>query len=128
MAEGDSPTVARRRVRLALREAREAAGYTQLDVAEQMEWCLGKVVRIENGDVTNAPNDLRPLLTYLTVEDRASPSLRGFSNTVMYRETGTTDEVVEDEAVTTRHFGRYRQLCGAARTEGETRKRIRELR
>src|ERR671933_792905 len=33
MAEGDSPTVARRRVRIALREAREAAGYTQLEAA-----------------------------------------------------------------------------------------------
>lgn len=71
MAEGDSPTVARRRVRLVLREAREAAGYTQLDVAEQMEWSLSKVIRIENGDVTIAPNDLRPLLNYLNVKDRA---------------------------------------------------------
>ncbi|MEV4637859.1 helix-turn-helix transcriptional regulator [Actinoplanes sp. NPDC049548] len=71
MAEGDSPTVARRRVRLVLREAREAAGYTQLDVAEQMEWSLSKVIRIENGDVTIAPNDLRPLLNFLNVKDRA---------------------------------------------------------
>ncbi|BCJ52794.1 hypothetical protein Asp14428_42690 [Actinoplanes sp. NBRC 14428] len=71
MAEGDSPTVARRRVRLVLREAREAAGFTQQDVAEQMEWSLSKVIRIENGDVTIAPNDLRPLLTYLNVKDRA---------------------------------------------------------
>jgi len=71
MAEGDSPTVARRRVRLVLREAREAAGFTQQDVAEQMEWSLSKVIRIENGDVTIAPNDLRPLLNYLNVKDRA---------------------------------------------------------
>jgi len=71
MAEGDSPTVARRRVRMALREAREAAGYTQLEVAEEMEWSLSKVIRIENGDVSIAPNDLKPLLTYLGVKDRA---------------------------------------------------------
>jgi transcriptional regulator with XRE-family HTH domain len=71
MAEGDSPTVARRRVRMALREAREAAGYTQLEVAEEMEWSLSKVIRIENGDVSIAPNDLKPLLTYLQVRDRA---------------------------------------------------------
>ncbi|MFI7602752.1 helix-turn-helix domain-containing protein [Actinoplanes sp. NPDC049681] len=58
-------------MRLVLREAREAAGYTQLDVAEQMEWSLSKVIRIENGDVTIAPNDLRPLLNYLNVKDRA---------------------------------------------------------
>ena len=72
MAEGDSPTVARRRVRMALREAREAAGYTQLEVAEQMEWSLSKMIRIENGDVSIAPNDLRPLLELLNVNDRAA--------------------------------------------------------
>ena len=71
MAEGDSPTVARRRVRMALREAREVKGATQLDVAEEMEWSLSKVIRIENGDVSIAPNDLRPLLNYLGIKDRA---------------------------------------------------------
>jgi len=70
MTEGDSPTVARRRVRLALREAREAAGFTQLEVAEEMEWSLSKVIRIENGDVSIAPNDLRPLLAYLGIRDK----------------------------------------------------------
>ena len=48
MAEDISPTVARRHLRLALREAREAANLTQLEVAEQMEWSLSKVIRIEN--------------------------------------------------------------------------------
>ena len=71
MAEGVSPTVARRRVRLALREARETAGLTQQQVAEQMDWSLSKVIRIENGDVTIAPNDLRPLLGYLSVKDKS---------------------------------------------------------
>lgn len=70
MAEGDSPTVSRRRVRMLLRDARESAGLTQLEVAEQMEWSLSKVIRIENGDVNIAPNDLRPLLSYLGVKDR----------------------------------------------------------
>jgi transcriptional regulator with XRE-family HTH domain len=69
-----SPTVARRRVRLALREAREAASLTQLDVAEEMEWSLSKVIRIENGDVSISPNDLRPLLSYLKIKDRAQIS------------------------------------------------------
>ncbi|BFU47357.1 helix-turn-helix domain-containing protein [Krasilnikovia sp. MM14-A1004] len=71
MAEGDSPTVARRRVRLALREAREAAELTQQQVADEMEWSLSKVIRIEGGEVSIAPNDLRPLLTYLGIKDRA---------------------------------------------------------
>ena len=71
MAEVNSPTVARRRVRLALREARESAGLTQQQVAEEMEWSLSKVIRIENGDVSISPNDLRPLLAFLGVKDRA---------------------------------------------------------
>ena len=70
MAEGDSPTVARRRVRLALRERREAVGLTQQQVADEMEWSLSKVIRIEGGEVSIAPNDLRPLLAYLGVKDR----------------------------------------------------------
>ncbi|WP_067504252.1 helix-turn-helix transcriptional regulator [Actinoplanes sp. TFC3] len=70
MAEVVSPTVARRRVRLALREAREAHGLTQQQVAEEMEWSLSKVIRIENGDVTIAPNDLRPLLSMYGIKDR----------------------------------------------------------
>src|SRR6187549_2416591 len=72
MAEGDSPTVARRRVRLAIREARDAAGLTQSQVAEAMEWSLSKVIRIENGEVSISPNDLRPLLSYLGIQDRAT--------------------------------------------------------
>ncbi|GIF15159.1 helix-turn-helix domain-containing protein [Actinoplanes teichomyceticus] len=70
MPEGDSPTVARRRVRLALREARERADLTQLQVADEMEWSLSKVIRIENGDVSISPNDLRPLLAYLGIKDK----------------------------------------------------------
>ena len=72
MAEEVSPTVARRRLRLALREAREKAKLTQQEVAEQMEWSSSKVIRIENGDVTIAPNDLRPLMTFLNIKDRVT--------------------------------------------------------
>jgi transcriptional regulator with XRE-family HTH domain len=68
---GETPAGARRRVRLAIRHARERKGYTQSAVAEEMEWSLSKVMRIENGEVTIAPNDLRPLLGYLGVKDRA---------------------------------------------------------
>jgi transcriptional regulator with XRE-family HTH domain len=72
VAEDVSPTIARRRVRIALREAREAAGFTQSDVAEKMEWSQSKVIRIENGDVSISPNDLRPLLAFLNVKDRTA--------------------------------------------------------
>ncbi|GIJ47579.1 transcriptional regulator [Virgisporangium aliadipatigenens] len=70
MATGDSPAGARRRVRLAVREAREAKGYTQSAVADAMDWSLSKLVRIELGEVTITPNDLRPLLTFLGVTDK----------------------------------------------------------
>ncbi|MEV0716431.1 helix-turn-helix transcriptional regulator [Asanoa sp. NPDC050611] len=67
----DSPYVARRRVRLAIRRARETRGATQSEVAEAMEWSLSKVMRIESGEVTISQNDLRPLLAYLGVKDKA---------------------------------------------------------
>jgi transcriptional regulator with XRE-family HTH domain len=70
MTSGESPMIARRRVRLALREAREALDLTQSDVAEAMEWSLSKVIRIEGGEVSISPNDLRPLLAYLRIKDR----------------------------------------------------------
>src|ERR1700760_3614425 len=66
----ESPMAARRRVRLALREAREAAHLTQQQVAEEMEWSLSKVIRIENGEVSIAPNDLLPLLEYFGIDDQ----------------------------------------------------------
>jgi len=72
MTSGDSPVVARRRVRLALREAREGCGYTQGQVAEAMEWSLSKVMRIESGEVAISVNDLRPLLAHLGIADRAT--------------------------------------------------------
>jgi transcriptional regulator with XRE-family HTH domain len=71
MAAGDSPAIARRRVRQALREAREATNLTQGQVAEAMEWSLSKVMRIEGGEVTITANDLRPLLAHLGITDRS---------------------------------------------------------
>jgi transcriptional regulator with XRE-family HTH domain len=70
MTSPESPAGARRRVRLALREARERLGYTQSQVAEEMEWSTSKVIRIESGEVTISPNDLRPLLGYLGITDK----------------------------------------------------------
>src|SRR5258705_3638606 len=70
MSSGDTPAVARRRVRLAIRDARNAKGDTQSQVAEAMDWSLSKVMRIESGEVTISQNDLRPLLAYLGIRDR----------------------------------------------------------
>lgn len=67
----ESPAAARRRVRHALREAREKRELTQAQVAEAMEWSMSKVMRIETGEVTISPNDLRPLLAHLGIRDGA---------------------------------------------------------
>jgi transcriptional regulator with XRE-family HTH domain len=61
--------VARRRVRLALRRAREARDLTQQQVADALEWSLSKVNRIESGDVTVSNTDLRALLELFDVTD-----------------------------------------------------------
>ena len=59
---GESPAVARRRVRLALRRAREASALSQSDVARRLGWSMSKMQRIEAGDVTVSGTDLRALL------------------------------------------------------------------
>jgi transcriptional regulator with XRE-family HTH domain len=126
----DSSAVARRRVRLAVRDARLAKGDAQADVAEAMEWSLSKVMRIESGEVAISPNDLRPLLTYLGVRNRevvedlvqaakaSKSSRRQWWDEPRFRDKGNSDgrrEVIltaamrqliqyESEATEARHF------------------------
>lgn len=64
-----SPTAGRRRLRNALRRARDAAGLTQEQVAEQMDWSLSKVIRIETGAVSISTSDLRQLLLLYRIDD-----------------------------------------------------------
>ncbi len=68
-AQGESPAVARRRVRLALRKAREATGLSQSAVADRVGWSMSKVQRIESGDVSVSGTDLRALLDLYGVTD-----------------------------------------------------------
>ncbi|WP_275413053.1 helix-turn-helix domain-containing protein [Rugosimonospora africana] len=56
---------------MALRRAREAKGLTQTQIADEMEWSLSKVMRIEKGEVNISVSDLRALLDYLDVNDPA---------------------------------------------------------
>jgi transcriptional regulator with XRE-family HTH domain len=72
MVSRESPTVARRRVRLALREARQGKGLTQRQVAEALEWSLSKVNRIESGEVGVSTTDLRALLEFYGIDDEAT--------------------------------------------------------
>jgi transcriptional regulator with XRE-family HTH domain len=69
MTLGESPAVARRRVRLALRGAREEKGLTQGQVAKALDWSLSKVQRIESGEVSVSTTDLRALLAYFEITD-----------------------------------------------------------
>jgi transcriptional regulator with XRE-family HTH domain len=61
-APGESPAVARRRVRLALRKARQLSALSQSDVARRLGWSMSKMQRIEAGEVTVSGTDLRALL------------------------------------------------------------------
>jgi len=96
MTSPEPPAVARRRVRLALRAARDARGFTQQHVADELDWSLSKVNRIEKGDVTVSKTDLLALLELFGVDDdglidelvRAARSsrLRGWWDEPRYRE------------------------------------------
>jgi transcriptional regulator with XRE-family HTH domain len=64
-----APEIMRRRLRLALREAREAAGVTQKQAAEALYASLSKIIRIEKGEVSISPPDLQVLLALYGVTD-----------------------------------------------------------
>jgi transcriptional regulator with XRE-family HTH domain len=63
------PSLNRRRLRIELRKAREAAGMTQRDAAKGLEWSLSKLIRIEAGTVSLGVTDLRALLQLYEVTD-----------------------------------------------------------
>lgn len=65
----ESPAVARRRLRLALRAAREVRQLTRGQVAAALDWSVSKLNRIEKGDVTVSTTDLRALLELYEITD-----------------------------------------------------------
>ncbi|MEQ4301442.1 helix-turn-helix transcriptional regulator [Plantactinospora sp. B6F1] len=69
MTTAYGPTVGRRKLRSAIRRAREAAGFTQEQVAAAMDWSLSKLIRIEAGYVSISTNDVKALLNYYQVRD-----------------------------------------------------------
>lgn len=69
MALSTNPLVERRHVRDELRQARQDAGLTQETVAEQMDWSMSKIIRIETGAVGISTNDLTALLRLYKVKD-----------------------------------------------------------
>jgi transcriptional regulator with XRE-family HTH domain len=69
-----NPVVGRKKLRAALRRAREATGRTQEQVAEAMEWSLSKVIRIETGTVGVSTNDMKALLQLYGIADPSQVS------------------------------------------------------
>lgn len=61
--------VKKRRLRVALRQARINADMTQKAAAEELVWSTSKVVRIEQGIVPVAPTDVRAMLHLYGVTD-----------------------------------------------------------
>jgi transcriptional regulator with XRE-family HTH domain len=59
----------RRRLRMSLRQAREAVPLTQQAVADALDWSVSKIIRIEQGVVGITPIDLRALLAVYKVTD-----------------------------------------------------------
>jgi transcriptional regulator with XRE-family HTH domain len=71
LATSQGPTIARRRLSLALRAARDGAGQTQEHVAEALDWSVSKMIRIENGKVKATVTDVRALLDLYGVTDKS---------------------------------------------------------
>jgi transcriptional regulator with XRE-family HTH domain len=60
--------VKKRRLRVALKQARVTAKLTQKAVAEDLVWSTSKIVRIEQGTVPVAPTDVRAMLHLYKVD------------------------------------------------------------
>src|SRR5580698_10933012 len=63
------PGVQRRRLRIALRRAREGAQLTQRGASEKLDWSLSKVIRIEAGAQGLSVTDLKAMCETYAVTD-----------------------------------------------------------
>jgi transcriptional regulator with XRE-family HTH domain len=70
VATDDSPALLRHRLRSVLKQARAAAGLTQREVADKLEWSASKIIRIEQGDVGVSKTDLKALVEQYELDDR----------------------------------------------------------
>jgi transcriptional regulator with XRE-family HTH domain len=73
------PTVQRRRLGIELRRLREAAGKTIDEVAKVLECSDSKVSRIENGQVSASPRDVRDMLEFFGVDPERREELVEFA-------------------------------------------------
>jgi transcriptional regulator with XRE-family HTH domain len=65
------PSLNRRKLRLALRQARERARMSQREAAERVEWSQSKLIRVETGTVGVSVSDLRALMALYDITDDA---------------------------------------------------------
>ncbi|MFB6643784.1 helix-turn-helix domain-containing protein [Streptomyces chartreusis] len=63
------PSLNRRNLRIALRQARQKAGMSQQDVAQDTQWSPSKLLRIERGTVGVSVVDLRTLMALYGIDD-----------------------------------------------------------
>jgi transcriptional regulator with XRE-family HTH domain len=75
------PTVQRRRLGIELRRLREQAGKTIDQVAQVLECSDSKVSRIENGQVSATPRDVRDMLQFYGVDPERREELVEFART-----------------------------------------------
>jgi transcriptional regulator with XRE-family HTH domain len=73
------PTVQRRRLGIELRRLREQAGKTIDEVAQILECSDSKISRIENGQVSATPRDVRDMLEYYGVDEERRGELVDFA-------------------------------------------------
>ena len=69
--KAETVEVKKRRLRIALRQARVDAAMTQKAAAEELVWSTSKIVRIEQGTVPVAPTDVRAMLHLYGVKDES---------------------------------------------------------
>jgi transcriptional regulator with XRE-family HTH domain len=86
------PLVSQHRLLLELRQAREAAGLSQRDVAAALDWSESKVIRAENGTVGISLTDLRALLDLYRVPAANADRLIEMARTVRARRRRTEQE------------------------------------
>ncbi|GAQ58700.1 helix-turn-helix domain-containing protein [Streptomyces acidiscabies] len=71
MPSASDPSLNRRKLRLALKAARDKTGLTQREAADRLDWSLSKVIRIEAGTVSLSVTDLQAMLRLYEVDDEA---------------------------------------------------------
>ena len=71
MSPAPDARIQRRRLQRDLRRIREAAGQSQRQAADAMDWSLSKLIRIETGSVAISISDLKALLLHYNVDDSA---------------------------------------------------------